>query len=1436
MRLIKRRSSASLSSQQQNQSNASLVSISVGSQDVPPVPSIDPAVTASRDVPTSEKPSRRKRDSGEMKYPPTSFGQSSGPPSGSGSGSGSPGWTFGRMRSFKGKSRAGTSASASAKDVQEGAPKTTSNTVIAVPAVKGVSKGRKLSRDGSATDQHSLPIPHTSMTDSPSNPSQPATSSRPAMRSPPPLSTLQNPALDIAKSSLATQHDPIPSHYVAPHPTQHSLSVPAEHPVTPCTAPLPAPGHLANQLQQPSTLSHPRPILPTAVSSKSSAPSFGSGDSTVPLVPDGTGDQSQRRAGRAASMSPKKLTKRRPVTAIYDQIELVERPSTSTTHHPQRERGHIRSASAHASPSPLTHNVTDIPVPYRPPVHSSSLPLPLGAAPPLPQTQFNWSLNRNPSSSTAASSGMTPSTEESAMIETPSNAVLVPGRDGYPAGGLWEDLGTGATLSRASTCSYKEGDNGMIVQDRITVGKEAPDDELTDKRSTIISDPPTNPGERLSNGNSSPTFSTTLSTITNTRTVSSGSDVTAKPPKPRRISTSNLELRNTRTLSEAVISNDSTETTPSSTRRQEVNFELQPLAPEAADNTDVEIRTRPVRPAFGRLRSSSVGAMSVNTNSVYSVGEVMTATNATVATAHAVRLSTTTSVAQQPAVGAVVGHAKKEMIEVTETIRNFEGSSEALRRAFDYERERGQWPLAFISDQIHPDDRVPINHSLPKSKSRPAHSGRAAPPPPHLSPKSKKETRPPLSLILRPSTSTSSPMKQVSFTSQIAQPSQPASPQELPKETEVPKSPSRPGMPARSGSFSRLWRRLSSSGSLGRGKKSKSMSYNVNGDDEDIPPVPQTKKHEIYRDIPSGIAPSNSRIKRSRASLDLTIPLKSTPIASLLDSFSKENDPKSDSGDERPATPSSLRAKKGKMKIPAVPPPRANSAPLAGWTDSSTPPELPPITSLQNPLPSPDFIPFDFTASPMPIEGDLPSMAEQQSQPSTTPVRSFRKISAPPTSANWKTPLGPYTPPLSAIVSDYFRDAKPSGLGDLPEGIVFAREIQLHRVSLHEDAEMQSYDAKRRYRQSLVEIKDDEAFQATVEELVKLESDGRVRMTRAGGAALRSGMSGGSSTPPPIFRTASKDLLEKQVRQENIRAWFVTRELVHGERRHGRLLARGVSAVQIAAKARDEVPPLPGISTSSDSTLLVPKPVPADYRSGSGNIKSPSRLRRPRTAGGGSERSGGSSSGNTSPTSPVPPLPSQLSVPPTTPLDILVLRLPKLQALSLELSERFEHDPSPYGVADAFVSMENDITREISAWASQIGEVVMSGLGEELDKVLDEGRVGRRSRRASEGLRGIGSGDESEGEERLGFADIIIMPIQRAARYRLLFQELSTKLPPTSHTSLKIHRALEASIRLASECDKCQSFDLNALRRRDKKGKKARPVSMGPGMPLNGAW
>ncbi|WWC95545.1 hypothetical protein V866_002410 [Kwoniella sp. B9012] len=1351
MRLIKRRSSTSLSQQGSSTSFASSPTDTPTSTlvAIPPLPSSSTSDDGPTSSPTKSGSLRgkKKRDSQEMKYPPTSFGQ------------GGTGWTFGRMRSFKGKSRASQDGTVSDSE-DEG-------------NVKSKGKGKKPSLD--TLNVNLLSNPTSMSPSSPVNYSIPLHAKAPVTPIPPstPSYLLDNVATpDFTESpSLGSSSS---SQYPYPQPNQSLI---AFTPSVPNLAPVAALATAQTDSIFPASGS--RPPLTTSLSINSSAPSCESGESSYPLIPRTDDGQPHKRITTSPT-SPRKLTKRRPVPVVYDQVELMERPSTSS------DQGSYNHRPVHNYNSP-PHIYTVLSAPLQP---SSSLPLPEGAAPPH---HLNWPLNRNRSCSTNASSGMTPSTDESGTLETPNNAVIIPGQG---EDNLWERIGEPRPpLSRASTFSFKEGDDGTIH-----MFKREGYFQQTNRRdiSSSSRETQTENGKSYStvSTNSSPTFHRTASGAKYTPTVSSGSDVTARQPRSLRVSTSNLELKTN--TSEILIS------PTSSLKRRSVAFKVQPIASEDTNRPNQDGNSRPVRPTLTRLRSSSLGAMSINTNSVYSVGEVATATTAVVSPARALEI---TGITREQATirGGIAG-----------MLADFENSSEAVRRAFENERQRGDWPLSF--SEKDPVPQIPV---------RRIHTARPAPPPPRLASPLKKNARPPLSPILRSSTNSNSPKKLVSFN---------ATTTTAEDEEVVQSSPKRPSMPARSSSLSRLWRRLSTGGSGGKMKKSKSSMENLK---EGIPPVPQVKKNEWYgilSDSPTKMT-SNSleqvmstRMKRSKGSLDLTSIGKGNPdfLSSLKPIISTEP--------ERSTTPSSTSSKrsKGKKRMTSIPPPRAQSVPLPIRSD--TPPVIPPLSPappLKNPLPSPELAPVKSDGLP-PVSDNL--NATEAGPSTSTPVRSFRKLSAPPSSGSaWKTPLGPYTPPLSAIVNDYFRDLKTSTLLEASESL-FNREVTLHRTSLHEDIEYQSYDAKRRYRQSLVEIKDDQAFQATVEELVKLESDGRVRITRAGGAALR------NDQIPPMYRTPSKDLLEKQARQENIRAWFVTRELVQGERRHGRLLAKGVAAVRLAAQGNKDLPPVPPLPT--DENAVSPRPVqPLGHaRSGSGSIKTPSRLRRSRTSNPSSSTNTPAPSRTTSVTSsptstsvPLPPLPAAYSY---TPIEILLIQLPKLYTLSLKLSERFEHDPSPYGVADAFVSMEEYITKEVSEWAKRIGEIVYSGIGDELNKILENqklslltSKTGRR--RISEGGNG-NDGLDMEGEEeegdRLKFADIIIVPIQRASRYKLLFQELSTKLPPTSHTSLKIQRALEASMRLASECDRCQSFDLNALRRQGKKGKRVRPVSVGPGV------
>lgn len=101
------------------------------------------------------------------------------------------------------------------------------------------------------------------------------------------------------------------------------------------------------------------------------------------------------------------------------------------------------------------------------------------------------------------------------------------------------------------------------------------------------------------------------------------------------------------------------------------------------------------------------------------------------------------------------------------------------------------------------------------------------------------------------------------------------------------------------------------------------------------------------------------------------------------------------------------------------------------------------------------------------------------------------------------------------------------------------------RFSVDGSESTPTIEERKKYRQTLVDIHDDAVFHQVLQDLARLEKqddDEREKLSRDDAVDER-----------------------EEVREEwkpdkgEIRAWFVTRELVQGERRHGRLLARGVA-------------------------------------------------------------------------------------------------------------------------------------------------------------------------------------------------------------------------------------------------------------------------------------
>lgn len=127
----------------------------------------------------------------------------------------------------------------------------------------------------------------------------------------------------------------------------------------------------------------------------------------------------------------------------------------------------------------------------------------------------------------------------------------------------------------------------------------------------------------------------------------------------------------------------------------------------------------------------------------------------------------------------------------------------------------------------------------------------------------------------------------------------------------------------------------------------------------------------------------------------------------------------------------------------------------------------------------------------------------------------------------------------------------------------------------------------------------------------------------------------------------------------------------------------------------------------------------------------------------------------------------------SSPMDVLLLRLPRLLALSLTLSSQFEHHASPAGLAEAFLAMEPSLREECGMRAGEIGNLIVMGLGDWLDtnaamassssttpsQTPGHSRSGRLIGRYGAGSEVLGlvmEGQEADDrEDRLSFTDIV---------------------------------------------------------------------------------
>jgi hypothetical protein len=785
----------------------------------------------------------------------------------------------------------------------------------------------------------------------------------------------------------------------------------------------------------------------------------------------------------------------------------------------------MRSASADSTIAPQSIGSTEIrpltPLTARAPISITPIAGTTAQSTVEPK-EPSWALNRNASSSTS-SSGLGPPTDESVSLNTPHGALVIPSnRDTF---GLLLDVPR-PSLSRASTLSFQEGDDAAFHRkgsDRAlrptAMAANAPSrqtspDRISRQCQVMSVDPASH----------SPTRSFAASRATATPSVSSTSTVRGRG---LRISTSNLDTSSTSADTQGGRAGRTSRTSSGTP----VAFEQAANEADEDDDHDRQARvrnySRPSRPYFGRMRSSSLGDSSAATTSVYSVGEVTAASLSVLSPARMVAFQSSSPSARR---SLDEGRGPQGLVE------SILASSEAEPRAFQAEERTALAASRRIRGDAPAQERA---GSTDPSRSR-GYSARRAPPPPHLT-----LDAPPPASVQHPAVDDSVGVQG-------------------PGSGTV--SSKRTAMPQRQTSLGRLWRKLSASaGGIPRENQSSSKSPVP-------PPIPRFS-------LPVSVRSSARRaLSSSRTPIDRVVPDVSPPPLPLAPGLSDAL--------ERTGVSRSNKVSGDVAGKPLPPPPHQLSSSTLPLRPSLSPSAADPgVPSPRSTLPA-----------VLPTNND----DEPRAQPSqsclyvsprrTRPFPQRPRSPVPPDTTTFRAPLGPFTPPIQLLIEDYFSTSPRKANIDEQDGDDISSVRGRRSLSGLTEADVRSHEVRRRYRQTLVEIEDDEVFHRVLEDLTRLERDGRAGRTAGGGIKLVDGaaVSGkangvgspaGSASDSGHFGASGamitgdrRDELQEmascgQGKRQGIQVWFVTRELVQGERRYGRLLAKGVSVSRMTETA-----------------------------------------------------------------------------------------------------------------------------------------------------------------------------------------------------------------------------------------------------------------------------
>lgn len=801
----------------------------------------------------------------------------------------------------------------------------------------------------------------------------------------------------------------------------------------------------------------------------------------------------------------KRPVKRRSASMIYDQ-QASRKPQDVNMGKPSQSRSPSISSATYSKPSSptlaLSSSIHTEGIPSVPPFpsqlpHTHNASLPEGAA---PANQYYFSsLNRNPSTATShasTSSAACPSTEESAQSALLTTPSDPPGRE-LPNDHIWSRMSVELTKIPLESKEVLWGSTSLVGQQVIE------DQGIVQDETKVLLD--------------SPTSKAGCSKIT----------TPDKSSRALRIKTSNFDLGS--------VSHRDMRSSETPTRRDVLRSPVEGFTPINRDGSPENHSSFSCMRDNTRDRhNASLSSPSVASISAYRVGEVGAATCAVVSRAQE---------APFPA-------PRRQNIIQSDGRRRDEIEDKKLRKDLPKSPEKVKYVVDAGPQLVrHPPRKESFENNVKAAAQTPQLYElpyRPAPPPPHLAKTVSAQfssTLKHMSLPMNekrsdPSAFSSRQSLRIATSRGMTLPPLPPEPLSPAKGYEVPMERSR--------SFGRMLRRLSMGKSPGKKKQ----------------------KQQPLQESSSG-----RQTDKDIGNLGLS------GVPHLNDTESSDHKPalKEEKGVNR-SSPETFRSTCVERNIndntalmlsatPLLPRQQLkdvfNSSGTAGRSKSMPPQKRsPPSSSADHILDGSYTTSPQGTAPSSPVSNDVgPSVsATTLSSTDSTP-----KDTLPPSGSlhTWRTLLGPYTPPELLSLPSYFQPPHPYS----PSAPSSPRH-RSHNFA-PDESERHSHEVRRRYRQSLVHIKDDNQFAYMLEEFSRIENDPRTRMALGGGVSiapssgrheknLSAGEEVGDSDGRLIMRGKSKDMLEKKAKQQSIAAWFVTREIVQGESRHAKLLAKGL--------------------------------------------------------------------------------------------------------------------------------------------------------------------------------------------------------------------------------------------------------------------------------------